>query len=788
MAKSKKKRGVPKPTAASSEAPSKMTPPPAAPEGKRPQVAEVVVALGLAGIVFMRPWYDGLTFPEKNFSFLWVICAVALIWGVWALTTKQTVRFGLPILLWSILLGVAFLSSFGSVRADRTYIALLIWSGHFLIFVVAANALRTRWSLGIVLGAFVIASAAEGVWSILHLDYALPNTRQDVMENPMLLMRFFGTTELTPALAHRLNVNRAFGSFLFPNALAAWVVIGIPVAAGIAADAILRLVADVRNRASASAAPDAGNAALAGFSASVVSFCMISFYYTGYFVLVYRDDTWTNHLMRWGTYCIGFPLVIGGLAYFLTHRYGLRAFWRMVVAFFGLFMLVVECYVLWLTASRGGLLATIAAVACGAALLRYAPRFQSAGLRPAGKAAAVLLLIGCVAGLGWGAGRVGPATAQEAPVSAAAPEPAGEVVLEGVPVTVGDRLNTATMGLRLTYWRTGLRMALDNLATGVGLGNFATIYPKYQYLGAGDVKQAHNDFIQMLCDTGLFGMLAFAAFWAFFFLRGAVSVLVEREHGPRWLNAGLFIGVLAFVLHSVVDFNFFNPSLAMTAFLMAGTFLAASVLESPAPVRKRPAWAIVVPVLGLAAVCVVAAYPVRMLGTALGSEVDRGARYRTAQHMLQTVSNNPGRRPSIFRVMDVEPLIADREAMAEIGSLQQLLPNNSARPLGPKEPTNFNTLLVVHDPRAARGKLLELAEDQLIRATMADRLFPRTPEVATHIFQWYDLLYAYASTDEEKHNLLKDGLTWTEEAVRRSPYQAPYRDLHAKILWRMGTS
>ncbi|MCP4644592.1 MAG: hypothetical protein GY851_29380 [bacterium] len=60
--------------------------------------------------------------------------------------------------------------------------------------------------------------------------------------------------------------------------------------------------------------------------------------------------------------------------------------------------------------------------------------------------------------------------------------------------------------------------------------------------------------------------------------------------------------------------------------------------------------------------------------------------------------------------------------------------------------------------------------------------------MATHIFQWYDLLYTYAPTDEEKHNLLKDGLTWTEEAVRRSPYQAPYRDLHAKILWRMGTS
>ncbi len=43
-----------------------------------------------------------------------------------------------------------------------------------------------------------------------------------MIADPRQLLIQFSTPELTPELAHRLNINRAFGSFLFANALAAF--------------------------------------------------------------------------------------------------------------------------------------------------------------------------------------------------------------------------------------------------------------------------------------------------------------------------------------------------------------------------------------------------------------------------------------------------------------------------------------------------------------------------------------------------------------------------------------
>ena len=85
-------------------------------------------------------------------------------------------------------------------------------------------------AIGIVLTAFVASSLTETTWSLVHFHYVLPYVRESVMKSPALLKMYFGTTDLSPELVHRLEVNRAFGSLLFPNALAALIVIGIPYA------------------------------------------------------------------------------------------------------------------------------------------------------------------------------------------------------------------------------------------------------------------------------------------------------------------------------------------------------------------------------------------------------------------------------------------------------------------------------------------------------------------------------------------------------------------------------
>ena len=70
--------------------------------------------------------------------------------------------------------------------------------------------------------------------------------------------------------------------------------------------------------------------------------------------------------------------------------------------------------------------------------------------------------------------------------SLTAPQPSLPITREGEFLTAQDLMNPASFRLRLTYWQTGLRIALDNFLLGVGLGNFGTVYPKYQFPGAGD--------------------------------------------------------------------------------------------------------------------------------------------------------------------------------------------------------------------------------------------------------------------------------------------------------------
>lgn len=130
--------------------------------------------------------------------------------------------------------------------------------------------------------------------------------------------------------------------------------------------------------------------------------------------------------------------------------------------------------------------------------------------------------------------------------------------------------NTALLRL---HWISGLHMLGDNPITGVGLDNFGIAYPHYQILGAGDVKPAHNDYLQMASETGIFGLLAFLAFWGYFIVHNGRSILREEDRATRWFRAGVFAGVVGFLLHSFVDFNFYNPDLATVAFIFRGHYV-----------------------------------------------------------------------------------------------------------------------------------------------------------------------------------------------------------------------
>jgi O-antigen ligase/tetratricopeptide (TPR) repeat protein len=146
---------------------------------------------------------------------------------------------------------------------------------------------------------------------------------------------------------------------------------------------------------------------------------------------------------------------------------------------------------------------------------------------------------------------------------------------------------------RLDAWKMTARIAGDYPVLGTGLGTYGHISGSYQTPGAGTGRweQAHNDYLNLLSDTGVVGFavaMAFLAAWYVYVLR----LLAGRDlrSYQRSIAAGCVAGVTAVVIHSIADFNLQIPANAFYFAVLMG--LAVSVLrtrEFPSPSREGPA-------------------------------------------------------------------------------------------------------------------------------------------------------------------------------------------------------
>lgn len=742
-------------------------------------VHEVVLALGLGGLIFVRPWVDGLTYPEKNTYFVWLVSGLFALWSARLLFRKEDLRYPIHNALLGVFVAIAFVTGLYSVQFDATYRALLNWASYLMIFMMAASGLRSPGAAAIILGFFVLTSFAETVWSILHIKYLMPIQRE-AMKDPALLMRYFDTPEMTAEIRSRLESNRAMGSLLFANALACWVLVGIPFGIGGAAHAWLKFrgvnpapfeAEPLRNR----------RALLLGLVTGFGSFVAIAIYYSFYFAFAYSGDSWTNHLIRWSLYCAILPSSIGAGTFLAVHRIGTRNVVFRIQCGVLAALAVLQCVGLAHTYSRGGMLATAATLVLGAALVWYGGKTSGAA-----RAVAVAVLVLFVAA-------TGVKILNESAWAAAGQQPSDTGVdLRGVDPSFDAMMNPATAFLRLSYWRSGLEIARANPWTGVGLDNFGTVYPKYQLPGSADVKQAHNDFLQTFCETGLFGGIVFLAFWVYFGWWGARRILREADSAHRWLLAGVYCGTLGFVFHAVVDFNFANPALATLVFLFGGLFLSLAANSSTPVLKVKFAATVGAPGLLIAAAVVAFGWRVYQLDTTVGNNLERKLRLEAAIRLLD-IGNDGTSNPAntgFAQISDraVSLLIPSREARETFGKIYtRLQPGSaSARPVSANEPIPDDSILLVMIPREAKARAQERIPTWLEIFADADARYPYDPDVAAHLCLWYEMLFGDAKTPEERLRYAEKSVEWAEQCVERSPEQVKFRNLLARCYWRRG--
>lgn len=112
-------------------------------------------------------------------------------------------------------------------------------------------------------------------------------------------------------------------------------------------------------------------------------------------------------------------------------------------------------------------------------------------------------------------------------------------------------------------WKDTWEMFRDRPLTGVGLGAYETAFPRYTHTdGTYIVRQAHNDYLQILADGGLPGAAMALWFLVVFFRatgRGAASI-------DPWVAAvalGAGAGAFGVLVHSIFDFNLQIPGTAL---------------------------------------------------------------------------------------------------------------------------------------------------------------------------------------------------------------------------------
>lgn len=116
---------------------------------------------------------------------------------------------------------------------------------------------------------------------------------------------------------------------------------------------------------------------------------------------------------------------------------------------------------------------------------------------------------------------------------------------------------------RITAWKGVVKMVNNHPLTGIGPGNFGTVFTQYQPPGLGKhFRMAHNDYLHFISELGIFFIPVLIWMMIAFYRRG-FRKLKSRSRQTRGIALGAMSGVTAILVHSMADFNLHIPSNAL---------------------------------------------------------------------------------------------------------------------------------------------------------------------------------------------------------------------------------
>ena len=127
---------------------------------------------------------------------------------------------------------------------------------------------------------------------------------------------------------------------------------------------------------------------------------------------------------------------------------------------------------------------------------------------------------------------------------------------------------------RSNIWSVTLEVIKANLPFGAGFGAFGVAYTPHDTMsGLERVEQAHNDYLQVLADAGLVGLLIGGFFLFRLFVAGKAATRLHNTY-RRGIAFGALAGIFAILVHSIFDFVLHTTAVSVLFLTLIGLLIA----------------------------------------------------------------------------------------------------------------------------------------------------------------------------------------------------------------------
>ena len=121
---------------------------------------------------------------------------------------------------------------------------------------------------------------------------------------------------------------------------------------------------------------------------------------------------------------------------------------------------------------------------------------------------------------------------------------------------------------RFKYWQVAFRMIQENPYFGKGVGTFMDYFSKY--MPNLSVSYAHNCYLQIFAETGIFSILCFLTYIFSMVYLGIKSFMKNKA----LLLLGFLVGSFAYLIHAFFDTLLYSLPLAFLFWIWVGLLTA----------------------------------------------------------------------------------------------------------------------------------------------------------------------------------------------------------------------